>query len=89
MKSLALATVVAVGALGLWNAQPANAGPEPEHRGHVTKSGQWQMNDIGRDHGIIGGVFAKCNPYVSPECARLYPQLLKRPAWGAPGSEYR
>jgi hypothetical protein len=60
-------------------ATSASAGPEPEHRGHWVAPGQWQMNDIGRNHGIIGGPgIPKCNPWVSPECARLYPSLFNK-----------
>jgi hypothetical protein len=57
----------------------ANAGPEAEHRGHWVSPGQWQMNDIGRNHGVVTEPgMPKCNPWVSPECARLYPSLFKR-----------
>jgi hypothetical protein len=76
MKSftIAAAAIVLAATLGT-----ANAGPEANHAGHITASGQWQMNDIGRNHGVIGGgnLMPKCNPHVSPECARLYPCLLK------------
>ena len=59
-------------------ASAASAGPEANNRGHWVAPGQWQMNDVGRNHSIITepGI-AKCNPHVSPECARLYPCLLK------------
>src|SRR5262249_6156906 len=77
MKKLALVTLVVVGALGLWTKQPANAGPERNHTGHIVNGNQWQMNDIGRNHGVVGGLMPKCNPHVSPECARLHPCLLK------------
>jgi hypothetical protein len=73
MKHLVLATAIAlVATLSI-----ANAGPEPEHRGHIVNGNQWQMNDIGRNHGVVGGLMPKCNPHVSPECARLYPCLLR------------
>jgi hypothetical protein len=37
------------------------------------------MTDIGRNHGVLGGPgIPKCNPWVSPECARLYPVLFKK-----------
>jgi hypothetical protein len=72
MKRLLLAAL----ALGLLSSS-ALAGPEPEHRGHIVNGNQWQMNDIGRNHGVVGGLMPKCNPHVSPECARLYPCLLK------------
>ena len=55
----------------------ANAGPERNHTGHIVNGNQWQMNDIGRNHGVVGGLMPKCNPHVSPECARLHPCLLK------------
>jgi hypothetical protein len=42
-------------------------------------TGQLQMNDIGRNHGVVTEPgMPKCNPWVSPECARLYPSLFKR-----------
>src|SRR5262249_3196448 len=60
-------------------ATSASAGPEAEHRGHWIAPGQWQMNDIGRNHGSLGGPgIPKCNPWVSPECARLYPSLFNK-----------
>jgi len=74
MKTLILAAL----ALGLLSST-ANAGPEAEHRGHFVSPGQWQMNDIGRNHGVLGGPgIPKCNPWVSPECARLHPSLFKK-----------
>ena len=60
-------------------AASANAGPEPAHTGHWAARGQWQMNDIGRNHGVLGGPgIPKCNPWVSPECARLHPGLFNK-----------
>ena len=50
MKKLLLA-----GTTVLLMATSANAGPEAEHRGHWVSPGQWQMNDIGRNHGVLGG----------------------------------
>jgi hypothetical protein len=41
-----------VGTTVLLMATSASAGPEPEHRGHWVAPGQWQMNDIGRNHGM-------------------------------------
>jgi hypothetical protein len=39
----------------------------------------WAMQDRGRFHGYLsGGLMPKCNPWVSEECRRLYPSLLKR-----------
>jgi hypothetical protein len=74
MKKLLL-----IGTAVLLTATSAIAGPEAEHRGHWVSQGQWQMNDIGRNHGILGGPgIPKCNPWVSPECARLYPSLFKK-----------
>jgi hypothetical protein len=74
MKTLILAAL----ALGLLSST-ANAGPEAEHRGHWVSPGQWQMNDIGRNHGVLGAPgIPKCNPWVSPECARLHPSLFKK-----------
>jgi hypothetical protein len=74
MKKLLL-----TGTVVLLLATSANAGPEPEHRGHWVSPGQWQMNDIGRNHGTIGGPgIPKCNPWVSSECARLHPVLFNK-----------
>ena len=74
MKKLLLA-----GTTVLLMATSASAGPEAEHRGHWVALGQWQMSDIGRNHGTIGGPgIPKCNPWVSPECARLYPSLFNK-----------
>jgi hypothetical protein len=68
-----------IGTTVLLMATSANAGPEAEHRGHWVSPGQWQMNDIGRNHGVRGGPgIPKCNPWVSPECARLHPGLFKK-----------
>jgi hypothetical protein len=74
MKKLSLIVAAA-----LLMATSANAGPEAEHRGHWIASGQWQMNDIGRNHGVlVGPGIPKCNPWASPECARLHPGLFKK-----------
>jgi hypothetical protein len=44
-------------------ATSASAGPEAEHRGHWVSPGQWQMSDIGRNHGVLGGPgIPRCNP---------------------------
>jgi hypothetical protein len=60
MKKLLL-----TGAIVLRTAVSASAGPEAEHRGHWISPGQWQMNDIGRNHGVLGGPgIPKCNPWV-------------------------
>src|SRR6516165_2787258 len=68
-----------IGTAMLLMATSANASPEAEHRGHWVAPGQWQMNDIGRNHGVVSSAgIPKCNPWVSPECARLYPSLLKK-----------
>ena len=67
-----------IGTAVLLMATSASAGPEPEHTGHWAARGQWQMTDIGRNHGVLGGPgIPKCNPWVSPECARLHPVLFK------------
>jgi len=74
MKKLLLA-----GTTILLMAASASAGPGAEHRGHWVSPGQWQMNDIGRNHGVLGGPgIPKCNPWVSPECARLHPSLFNK-----------
>jgi hypothetical protein len=74
MKRLLLAAL----ALGLLSST-ALAGPEADHRGHWVGPNQWQMNDIGRNHGVVTEPgMPKCNPWVSPECARLYPSLFKK-----------
>ena len=40
--------------------------------------GTWAMSNRGRFHGYLsGGLMPKCNPWVSPECARLHPNLLR------------
>jgi hypothetical protein len=47
----------------------------------MTASAQqrWQLPDRGRNHGVITGPgMPKCNPWVSDECRRLYPSLLKK-----------
>src|SRR5215831_2386608 len=78
-KETEVKKLLLVGTTVLLMATSASAGPETEHRGHWVAPGQWQMNDIGRNHGIIGGPgIPKCNPWVSPECARLYPGLFKK-----------
>jgi len=42
------------------------------------KDGTWQMQNYGRNHGVLSGPgLPKCNPWVSDECRRLYPSLLK------------
>jgi hypothetical protein len=67
MKSILLAgammrALLLVGCAALLMATSANAGPEAEHRGHWVSPGQWQMNDIGRNHGVLGGPgIPKCN----------------------------
>jgi hypothetical protein len=44
----------------------------------LEKDGTYKMEDYGRFHGYLrGGLMPKCNPWVSPECARLYPGLFK------------
>jgi hypothetical protein len=74
MKKLLLA-----GTIVLLTAVSANAGPEAEHRGHWVSRGQYQMNDVGRNHGIVSGAsIPKCNPWISAECARLYPGLFNK-----------
>src|SRR5262249_9211879 len=50
MKKLLLA-----GTTLLLIATSVSAGPEPTHTGHWVASGQWQMTDIGRNHGVLGG----------------------------------
>ena len=52
----------------------------PAHAGQLQKDGTWAMSDNGRFHGYIpgrGALMPKCNPWVSPECARLHPVLFK------------
>jgi hypothetical protein len=75
-----LLLTVAFAALALtWRPLPLLAVPEAEHRGHWVAPNQWQMNDIGRNHGVLGGPgIPKCNPWVSPECARLHPSLFNK-----------
>jgi len=76
MRRLLLATAFAALAL-TWRPLPLLAGPEAAHTGHWVAPNQWQMSDIGRNHGVLGGPgIPKCNPWVSPECARLYPSLF-------------
>jgi hypothetical protein len=44
----------------------------------LQKDGTYAMENYGRFHGYLrGGLMPKCNPWVSPECARLYPVLFK------------
>jgi hypothetical protein len=39
----------------------------------------WALPNYGRNHGVVTGPgIPKCNPWVSAECRRLYPNLLKR-----------
>src|SRR6516165_2078943 len=39
----------------------------------------WQLPNYGRNHGVVSGPgMPKCNPWVSEECRRLYPSLLKK-----------
>jgi hypothetical protein len=46
---------------------------------HWVAPGVWQMGDVGRNHGVITGQgIPKCNPWVSPECARLHPSLFRK-----------
>ena len=79
MKRLLLAAL----ALGLLSSS-ALAGPEP---GHTTgnKAEGYSFGDHGRFHGYVsngpGALIPKCNPHVSPECARLHPCLLKGPTY--------
>jgi len=41
--------------------------------------GTWQMQNYGRNHGVLSGPgMPKCNPHVSDECRRLYPSLLNK-----------
>jgi hypothetical protein len=56
----------------------AFAGPEASHTTGIKPQG-YAMGDNGRFHGYLGtgGLMPKCNPHVSPECARLHPCLLK------------
>jgi hypothetical protein len=79
LRRILVKKLLLIGTVVLLTATSANAGPEAEHRGHWVSSGQWQMNDIGRNHGVLGGPgIPKCNPWVSPECARLHPSLFKK-----------
>jgi hypothetical protein len=79
LRRILVKKLLLTGTAVLLMATSANAGPEAEHRGHWVSPGQWQMNDIGRNHGVLGGPgIPKCNPWVSPECARLYPGLFKK-----------
>ena len=78
-KETSMKKLLLIGTAVLMIPTSANAGPEAEHRGHWVSPGQWQMNDIGRNHGVLGGPgIPKCNPWVSPECARLHPSLFKK-----------
>jgi hypothetical protein len=77
MKKLLITTAMLAAVLLMTTS--ANAGPEPEHRGRWVSPGQWQMNDLGRNHGIVSEPgMAKCNPWISPECARLHPGLFNK-----------
>jgi hypothetical protein len=41
--------------------------------------GVWALPNYGRNHGVVTGPgMPKCNPWVSDECRRLYPSLLKK-----------
>jgi hypothetical protein len=73
-KSLAAAIALAA------TISSADAGPEPAHTRGMKSQG-YAMGDVGRFHGYLGtgGLIPKCNPHVSPECARLHPCLLKGP----------
>ena len=53
---------------------------DPNHpTEHWVAPGVWQMGDVGRNHGVITSPgIPKCNPWVSPECARLHPSLFKK-----------
>jgi len=80
-----LLLIIALAALSLaWRPLPLLAGPEP---GHTTgnKSQGYSFGDHGRFHGYVsngpGALIPKCNPHVSPECARLHPCLLKGPTY--------
>src|SRR5262249_40795949 len=78
-KETEVKKLLLVGTTVLLMATSASAGPEAEHRGHWVAPGQWQMNDIGRNHGNIGGPgIPKCNPWVPRKWSRLYPGLFKR-----------
>ena len=79
LRRIDVKKLLLTGTIVLLAATSANASPEAEHRGHWVSQGQWQMNDIGRNHGIVGGAgIPKCNPWVSPECARLHPGLFRK-----------
>ena len=76
MKKLLL-----TGTIVLLTAVSASAGPEAEHRGHWVSPGQWQMNDIGRNHGVRRTDAVASAPNVS--AARIATKanvLLSRPA---------
>jgi hypothetical protein len=48
------------------------------HAVQLQKDGTFAMSNYGRFHGYLrGGLMPKCNPWVSPECARLHPVLFK------------
>jgi hypothetical protein len=48
------------------------------HAIQLQKDGTYALPDYGRFHGYHrGGLMPKCNPWVSPECARLHPVLFK------------
>jgi hypothetical protein len=72
MRVILLAGVAALLALA---ASSASAQPHG-----LQKDGTWALPDIGRFHGYIGrgNLMPKCNPWVSPECARLYPTLFNK-----------
>ena len=52
--------------------------PWPAHAQRLP-DGTWQMQDYGRNHGVVSGPgMPKCNPQVSDECRRLYPSLMNK-----------
>jgi hypothetical protein len=67
MRKVMFALAIWAGAIG-----PASAATQ-------VAPGVWQMQNYGRNHGMITGPgMPKCNPWVSDECRRLYPSLLKK-----------
>src|SRR5262245_6782176 len=45
----------------------------------LQKDGTWALADKGRFHGYLNTpLMPKCNPWVSSECARLYPTLFNK-----------
>ena len=59
LRRILVKKLLLTGTAVLLMATSANAGPEAEHRGHWVSPRQWQMNDIGRNHGVLGGLVSQ------------------------------